>query len=1556
MNVLPNSKSRTRRDATYKEHYQRQVRKRKFLFKNTLPLGRATLETKENDTLRDEIYFFKLRNKKAKKSASVCRKKFERGSNLDTNRTTIIIKGDFVVKDALRLNPSKKPFDKDMFVDKNKNDVDQIFECIKSESVNDDLKMKIKKCQKKTKRKEGLSDKSCTTYDNNKVPKHATTFSNNKNRGQKVVNKILKRKRQTCRKQFRHKDITLYKLGIDNNNKGSSPKKEVIQKIFQKRSSHTSLPAMHYSGSNCTSEQIIRETDENEIVNNSENRTGSAANVGCLELGQESLSRIHTNDVELHQNNDLNTKTHESTHIKRGSSNYSIASLTSESTGKHNLPIRIPEKRSSIAEPLHAFSPYLRPQNDQSQPTTSLKLINDLYQTTTTTIQSTNVSESKIDSPPINIDKQSDAPNQNIRKSDYVKEDSVPVVNSFNVDEKTGYVPTPTITHGSTILNKDGIEFSNNNSNNTFNSKHPVKRKSLHSENLENNKVKVHTNPAVCVQNFLESVSNVNTTHTYPQHNFYSEAISRPQCPQPVIPIYVPYRQQTTLLPPFVFDYEYVNRLHFNPVQYNSIIDKKVENQMYSSIQEFPYQPEPQIEKLPSPKLPSHAQQAVLKNEEPNDFPKCANPEANPKQEHFGELNTTATLSVRNDVLPSLNGDTLKPAVNITSPVLVSDCDNENVECKPAALNLATFQKSSDLKNSLTLTSPKNGNKVLSSTQTLVMKSLSTLTYVVNEIIEKSGNNMPKQDKEILHKMLENVCESEKMCDVVIKQEDVVDLISSDSELSNDSNSALLTDSNGTLDLSMKTFCGGIKPQSLGSTKTNEADKDSNRIVKEKSPEDSVLNLTTKSTFRQNDDNSAINLSMRDRKDQLIVSKEKSTVSLTPSTGFEIKTSKREPTNVDLKTITQTTDIAQKQSLSLTSNELVQSNVSSLRPAHSKVTRVDLESEPNRMHSNGLIRERTNHVLQRSDKVDVHSSYDESQRTVWNERNQVDYLNPNFQTNTYTPLTTSIPNHVNSINTTYPPLTNATPNVVNSTYTHFPNSKLNDNSTYPLLTNPKQNDANSINSTYPLLTNPKQNDANSINSTYPHLTISKTNAANSIISTYSPLTSSVPNHANSTYPHLSKPTAFNSINPTYPALTSSVPNHVNSINSSYPPLTNPNQNNINSINSTYPHLTNFKTTVVNSINPPYPQFTSSIPNHVNSINSTNPHFTNPKQNDINSYPHLTNSKPNDVNSVNVTFAPNHPAWSTSDTVSRLDSSAKDKNVLNQHKTNFYAKQKVDKGTKERLQKKHNNQGHSKTSHSYYASTAKPSTTTTQPLMSATFTETSQFSRPTTNQHDYNYNNNSHIPHRADIFSESSRAPQSFLQYRDKKYNSAWNNNQKCFGESTYSSNSKNHNSEAHANNHTISPDYGYFSPLSKFAPNIENTQITNANHTYSLFSQSLASLISTNVNVTQDNSQPCSPILHRHDRERLLNILPKLNTEHTLTPEEYVMEVDVLETNGCPKPFLDFYNYITKKQISINLTPVSFRIFLEFQNAGQLKEFERGFRIYSQKHENEKHA
>ncbi|KAF5271255.1 hypothetical protein FQR65_LT17665 [Abscondita terminalis] len=623
MNVLPNSKSRTRRDATYKEHYQRQVRKRKFLFKNTLPLGRATLETKENDTLRDEIYFFKLRNKKAKKSASVCRKKFERGSNLDTNRTTIIIKGDFVVKDALRLNPSKKPFDKDMFVDKNKNDVDQIFECIKSESVNDDLKMKIKKCQKKTKRKEGLSDKSCTTYDNNKVPKHATTFSNNKNRGQKVVNKILKRKRQTCRKQFRHKDITLYKLGI--------------------------------------------------------------------------------------------------------------ASLTSESTGKHNLPIRIPEKRSSIAEPLHAFSPYLRPQNDQSQPTTSLKLINDLYQTTTTTIQSTNVSESKIDSPPINIDKQSDAPNQNIRKSDYVKEDSVPVVNSFNVDEKTGYVPTPTITHGSTILNKDGIELSNNNSNNTFNSKHPVKRKSLHSENLENNKVKVHTNPAVCVQNFLESVSNVNTTHTYPQHNFYSEAISRPQCPQPVIPIYVPYRQQTTLLPPFVFDYEYVNRLHFNPVQYNSIIDKKVENQMYSSIQEFPYQPEPQIEKLPSPKLPSHAQQAVLKNEEPNDFPKCANPEANPKQEHFGELNTTATLSVRNDVLPSLNGDTLKPAVNITSPVLVSDCDNENVECKPAALNLATFQKSSDLKNSLTLTSPKNGNKVLSSTQTLVMKSLSTLTYVVNE-------------------------------------------------------------------------------------------------------------------------------------------------------------------------------------------------------------------------------------------------------------------------------------------------------------------------------------------------------------------------------------------------------------------------------------------------------------------------------------------------------------------------------------------------------------------------------------------------------------------------------------------------------------------------------------------------------------------------------------------------------------------------------------------------------------------------------------------------------
>ncbi|KAF2901869.1 hypothetical protein ILUMI_04310 [Ignelater luminosus] len=199
----------------------------------------------------------------------------------------------------------------------------------------------------------------------------------------------------------------------------------------------------------------------------------------------------------------------------------------------------------------------------------------------------------------------------------------------------------------------------------------------------------------------------------------------------------------------------------------------------------------------------------------------------------------------------------------------------------------------------------------------------------------------------------------------------------------------------------------------------------------------------------------------------------------------------------------------------------------------------------------------------------------------------------------------------------------------------------------------------------------------------------------------------------------------------------------------------------------------------------------------------------------------------------------------------------------------------------------------------------------------------------------------------------------------------------------------------------LSPDYGYYSPLTKNAPptfdstvyhpsfsyNDPNPNANNANFSKSNNIPSSRPSINSRENVQHTNilspvhnkvsniannaypnhfvKPPINPYqipvrssiftnVAQEDEDNLSSILQKLHPAETLNPEQYVTEMTTLESSSCPKPFLEFYSYLTKKQIANNQSPISFRIFLEFHNAGKLKNCENAFRIYSEKHEKER--
>lgn len=73
---------------------------------------------------------------------------------------------------------------------------------------------------------------------------------------------------------------------------------------------------------------------------------------------------------------------------------------------------------------------------------------------------------------------------------------------------------------------------------------------------------------------------------------------------------------------------------------------------------------------------------------------------------------------------------------------------------------------------------------------------------------------------------------------------------------------------------------------------------------------------------------------------------------------------------------------------------------------------------------------------------------------------------------------------------------------------------------------------------------------------------------------------------------------------------------------------------------------------------------------------------------------------------------------------------------------------------------------------------------------------------------------------------------------------------------------------------------------------------------------------------------------------------PATIKEGTLTPEEYVAQMDALVKKNVPQDFIEFYDYITRVQILRDQNPITFDVFLELHNGGKLGSMYQAFEKY----------
>lgn len=128
---------------------------------------------------------------------------------------------------------------------------------------------------------------------------------------------------------------------------------------------------------------------------------------------------------------------------------------------------------------------------------------------------------------------------------------------------------------------------------------------------------------------------------------------------------------------------------------------------------------------------------------------------------------------------------------------------------------------------------------------------------------------------------------------------------------------------------------------------------------------------------------------------------------------------------------------------------------------------------------------------------------------------------------------------------------------------------------------------------------------------------------------------------------------------------------------------------------------------------------------------------------------------------------------------------------------------------------------------------------------------------------------------------------------------------------------------------------------------------TKANQTYILPEKTSSSSTKkvlvppVNIKATENRIVVRNATSNSHPDMHTKNCLdPSTIKEGTLTPEEYVEQMETLKKKNIPQDFIEFYIYITRVQILRDQNPINFDVFLELHNGGKLGYMYQAFERY----------
>uniref|UniRef100_A0A1Y1N488 Uncharacterized protein n=1 Tax=Photinus pyralis TaxID=7054 RepID=A0A1Y1N488_PHOPY len=1344
-------------------------------------------------------------------------------------------------------------------------DRDEIFKCVKMKTeskTNSDLKMKIKKCYKKSKRKEPSGDLNKVTVSDNGKPG--------------VPNESgKKRKRETCRKQFRHKDITLYKLG-SGPEKSIAKTKHEIQKLFIK------CPTGDGPSKEATESFLATEKDVSNLLQSSAKENSDKLAEEKLEdaklLESESTPWL-TKAVHEEASNKCETATEPKAipelRIFDDSSKSSIE-LTDIKTnkpesGKHNLPIRIPERRSSIAQPLRPTSSRAEVNFSvenmvESNSSTSIEYNGKILHRPYQSVESAKSTSSDEDRPPQVVTKIPDITNEELpaglgkRCSGItdplkVKENHLPLQKtSLKNDSKHEKISSPrnVKTIVSPLQSMPRLDVTEERIPDKVS---PILNASPSSKNLKRKLSPERDNIPFAKQSKEERPTSYNFPFANPPlYNFlptfaeYNRYLRPPHFAPRALTPYESYNTHLVRNPNFpqsnFYNYDYVKSLlryskqepshaQASPATISPTVTSNVPKTKETAILTIP------VVRAASVKLAEESHEdedlnaqtltKIINNE-------CLSVTKLPPNADIPKLNVGKKESGSKLEMEILRKELIKPAAPVrtsspkptshqlskvepapNSPLYVisdseTETDNEaelEEERNSSGLNLTKGNSAVDHKPAVRVRNTSSSEKKR------IAHTLNTLTFVVNEIIDKSGGNMEKHDKDMLHKLLKGVRQNFELSSadidesppVIVKQENVIEIVSSDSE-----------NSNGGKDETVQ--------QCLDLSKTGDVGKESSQGPKNQSVANSpsaanyvVVSLVSPNTQEAHATNTppkiaahgetcGIDLSLRGKPNCVEeahrvteVNNNKDPISISPVDRSNVEVAiTRNPSPCRALESPQT--VLKSKTSNVDINVKKESVITSLPPARPIIAR-----------------RASYHPSTTTPKPHPNLPYKDT--TYHNVSGNIELPRPTYQTNR---------------------------NPVNN----------------PQDSDPSSNLSTSLMKTFvcEYLRGGNQNQTQ-----YSHsapVTPKSTTATNTFTYTNPQSMQALQEYTNRT--------AYQAWHDELRRRRVALPQYY--ANSNERPQTNVNLNKPMNYNGGNPYL-------------------------------------HPTQPSVNPY------------GANMPRAERYYGTYGS--------------VVN---GNVLAPSAAVIPPKNQAANKVNGQfSYASPNYGYFRRGGPPS----KPF--ANYNPTKPPPAPNQKQQQQ--------PHQ---FAEiNSKKPESFLG-KGRLREAVFNDN--------------------------ASPDYGYYSPQTKAATTVDGAQqygaysqnIEKRRPSVSSQHSSLSTLenpfsehhhtnsnssSTTSIGSVNNNPEPppqtFSLISQSKDQAILAKILPKLQaSDQPLTPEQYVREMNILEAEGCPKKLLEFYAYVTKKQIASNQRPIGFGIFLEFQSAGKLTVFEDAFKLYTEKRQIEK--